>query len=84
VIVQTSTMTQIDEVRGGGGYNCSNDLRLHFGLGSETKIAKVEISWPVERRKNFTIFRLMRFMRLKRAMEFAPLAHASMVGDRWN
>jgi hypothetical protein len=44
--VSTSTMTQVDEVRGGGSYLSSNDQRLHFGLGSDRYIKKVEIDWP--------------------------------------
>ena len=39
-------MTQIDEVRSGGSYLSQNDLRLHFGLGSATKIDSIEIHWP--------------------------------------
>ena len=53
VSVQTSNMTQTDEVRGGGGYNSSNDLRLHFGLGSESRIRKVEILWPSGAKQEF-------------------------------
>ncbi len=33
VTVTAGAAEQIDEVRGGGGYNSSNDTRLHFGLG---------------------------------------------------
>jgi hypothetical protein len=36
----------MNEVRSGGSYISQNDLRLHFGLGSEDKIPSVEISWP--------------------------------------
>ncbi len=39
-------MTQTDEVHSGGSYLSQNDLRLHFGLGSATKIDSVEIHWP--------------------------------------
>lgn len=39
-------MTQIDEVRAGGSYNSSNDTRLHFGLGKDTVITRVEVNWP--------------------------------------
>ncbi|MBZ5656257.1 MAG: CRTAC1 family protein [Acidobacteriia bacterium] len=46
VTVSTSTTTQIDEVRGGGGYLSSNDQGLHFGLGSEFTMKKVQIEWP--------------------------------------
>jgi hypothetical protein len=36
----------VDEVRSGSSYNSSNDMRLHFGLGSTAKIAGVEVRWP--------------------------------------
>jgi hypothetical protein len=39
-------VTQTDEVHSGGSYLSQNDLRLHFGLGSSTKIDSVEIRWP--------------------------------------
>ena len=44
--VTTSAMTQIDEVKGGSSYNSSGDLRLHFGLGSDSVMKKVEVRWP--------------------------------------
>jgi hypothetical protein len=38
--------TQWDEVRSGGSYLSSSDLRLHFGLGQATRIERMEIHWP--------------------------------------
>jgi hypothetical protein len=46
VTVFTSGMTQIDEVRGGGSYNSTNDTRLHFGLGRDAMMSKVKVQWP--------------------------------------
>jgi enediyne biosynthesis protein E4 len=46
VTVHAGGMTQIDEVRGGGGYNSSSDTRLHFGLGATAVMSSVEIRWP--------------------------------------
>jgi enediyne biosynthesis protein E4 len=46
VTVEAGGMTQIDEVRGGGSYNSSNDTRLHFGLGKEAILSKIEVRWP--------------------------------------
>ncbi len=46
VTVYAGNMAQMDEVRGGGGYNSSNDTRLHFGLGKEATMSKVEVRWP--------------------------------------
>ncbi len=39
-------MTQTEEVRGGGGYLSQHDFRIHFGLGTATKIDSVEVRWP--------------------------------------
>jgi hypothetical protein len=39
-------MVQTDSVRSGGSYLSQNDLRLHFGLGSASKIERVEVTWP--------------------------------------
>jgi hypothetical protein len=46
VRLRAGTFTSVDQVRGGGGYCSSHDLRLHFGLGSRTKVDEVEIRWP--------------------------------------
>ena len=46
VVVTTAKMTQIDEVRGGGSYNSTNDTRLHFGLGTDAIMNKVQVRWP--------------------------------------
>jgi hypothetical protein len=44
--IRTGKLVQFNEVRGGASYLSQNDLRLHFGLGSNTKIDGIEISWP--------------------------------------
>ncbi len=36
----------VDEVRSGSSYNSSSDLRLHFGLGPQPKLASVTVRWP--------------------------------------
>jgi len=55
VTIQAGTLRQLSEVRGGSSYLSQNDLRLHFGLGGETKLDAVEIRWPsgkIENLKN--------------------------------
>jgi len=44
--IRAGKLVQFNEVRGGGSYLSQNDLRLHFGLGSNTKIDSAEVSWP--------------------------------------
>lgn len=53
VTVSANGMRQIDEVRGGGGYNSCNDSRLHFGLGRASILSAVEVRWPDGSHQNF-------------------------------
>jgi hypothetical protein len=46
VTIRAAGVKQFNEVHGGGSYLSQNDFRLHFGLGSATKIDSVEIRWP--------------------------------------
>jgi len=36
----------VDEVRSGSSYDSNNDMRVHFGLGSASKLEWVEVRWP--------------------------------------
>jgi hypothetical protein len=45
----------VDEVRSGSSYNSSSDLRLHFGLGTEDKVASVEVRWPNGESESFAV-----------------------------
>jgi enediyne biosynthesis protein E4 len=42
----TGTVTQWQEVRGGGSYLSQNDLRVHFGVGTATRIDRIDVRWP--------------------------------------
>jgi hypothetical protein len=46
VTLQSAKRLYVDEVRSGSSYNSSSDLRLHFGLGAETKFQSIQIRWP--------------------------------------
>jgi len=46
VTVKGQSREWVDEVRSGSSYNSSSDLRLHFGLGEETRIKAIDIRWP--------------------------------------
>jgi hypothetical protein len=51
VTVKAGKLVQMSEVRAGGSYISSNDPRLHFGLGTESKMDEVEIQWPSGRKE---------------------------------
>jgi len=46
VTVSAGGVRQIQEVMSGGSYLSQNDLRVHFGLGSATRIESIEVRWP--------------------------------------
>lgn len=46
VILRSGTRIWVNEVRSGSSYNSSSDLRIHFGLGSDTHIDSIEVRWP--------------------------------------
>jgi hypothetical protein len=44
--VKAGARVLIDEVRSGSSFISNNDMRVHFGLGSATKIDWAEVRWP--------------------------------------
>ena len=45
---------QLQEVSGGSGFCAQNDRRLHFGLGKNARIDRVEIRWPSGQKQTLT------------------------------
>jgi hypothetical protein len=46
VEIQAGGRTQVDEVRSGASYLSHNDMRIHFGLGSASRVDRIRIRWP--------------------------------------
>lgn len=46
VSIHGATRSWVDEVRSGSSYDSSNDLRLHFGLGTAPGLSSIEVRWP--------------------------------------
>ena len=46
VKVVCGSLTYMDEVHSGRGYQSDSGQWLHFGLGSTTQVEKVEVRWP--------------------------------------
>jgi enediyne biosynthesis protein E4 len=46
LVVTAGGRRQVVEIRSGGSYVSHNDLRAHVGLGSASRLERVEIRWP--------------------------------------
>ena len=55
VFLTANGVTQRNDVISGGSYISNNDMRLHFGLGSATKVEKLEIRWPDGEREEVAV-----------------------------
>jgi len=55
VLLTAGGVRQRADVYSGASYGSSSDQRIHFGLGSSTKVDKVEIRWPSGTRQEITL-----------------------------
>jgi hypothetical protein len=46
IVLSTESLTQTDQITGGGSYLSASDRRVHFGLGSSKSIKMLKIRWP--------------------------------------
>lgn len=78
VMVTTVSRSQIEEVKAGHSYISTSDSRLHFGLGPDATIGKVEIRWPsgaVETLKNLAadaIYTLVEGQGVRNTLKLPP------------
>jgi hypothetical protein len=49
VLVTAGGPTRMDEVRSGGSIMSQSDLRLHFGLGQNKVVDRIDVRWPTTR-----------------------------------
>ncbi len=75
VIVNGSTRRWVDEVRNGSSYNSSSDLRLHFGLGAETRLQSVSVIWPNGEAEQFLAPSVDQIVDIKEGTGTKPSAH---------
>jgi hypothetical protein len=49
------SFTQMREIASATGYNSADDPRAHFGLGKDTKVTSIEVTWPKPHRSVQTL-----------------------------
>jgi len=65
ITVRAGKRLLVDEVRSGSSYISNSDMRVHFGLGSATKVDSVEVRWPSGRVEKFGDISIDHINRLK-------------------
>lgn len=56
---------QVQEVSGGSGFCAQNQRRLHFGLGKNARVEKVEIRWPSGKMQTLDAFEVGKINKVK-------------------
>lgn len=51
--IEAGGRTQIDEVLSGGSYLSQNEQTMHFGLGSQSMVDRIEVRWPSGKRQEW-------------------------------
>jgi hypothetical protein len=67
VFLTAGGFRQRADVVSGGSYGSSSDQRLHFGLGSATKVERLEIQWPSGTRQEVNVPGLDRILTVEEA-----------------
>jgi hypothetical protein len=65
VNVTSGGRTQVQEIRSGSSYLSNNDMRLHFGLGSATRVDRIIVRWPSGMTEEFGSETVDKFASLK-------------------
>jgi hypothetical protein len=55
VYVTANGMKHREDVLSGGSYASTSDPRLHFGLGTATKVDDIEVHWPSGKVEHFSV-----------------------------
>ena len=58
VFLTAGGVRQRGDVFSGGSYGSSSDQRVHFGLGSATRVEKIEIQWPSGLKQEVSVLRV--------------------------
>ena len=65
VFLTTGNIRQRADVFSGGSYGSNSDPRIHFGLGTVSEVAKVEIQWPSGAREEVPIPQVDRLYKIE-------------------
>ncbi len=65
IVVKAGDLSLFKEVRSGASYLSQSDVRVHFGLGENTKVDTLEIHWQSGRIERFSNLKSNQILRIK-------------------
>jgi hypothetical protein len=82
VYLTTGGTRQRGDVMSGGSYESSNDFRLHFGLGTSTRVDKVEIRWSDGKLETVALPSVDRIFTIEEGKGVVPSAYDAIAASR--
>lgn len=81
VYLTAGGIRQRGDVMSGGSFESSNDFRLHFGLGQNTTISKVEIHWPDGVKETYDLPATDRFWQIEEGKGIVPSVYDAIAAE---
>jgi hypothetical protein len=82
VYLTAGGLRQRGDVMSGGSFESSNDFRLHFGLGENTKVDKVEIRWPDGKQEIVALPGVDRYFAIEEGKGLVPSVYDAIAAKR--
>ncbi len=82
VYVTAGGQRQRGDVMSGGSFESSNDFRLHYGLGTNTKLDKVEIRWPDGKRETVVLPSVDRYFAVEEGKGLVSSVYDSIAAEQ--
>jgi len=82
VHVTAGGIRQRGDVMSGGSFMSSNDFRLHYGLGEQTKVDKVEIRWSDGAKETYTLPGVDRYYTIEEGKGLVPSVYDGIAAER--
>jgi hypothetical protein len=82
VYLTAGGLRQRGDVMSGGSFESTNDFRLHFGLGENTKTDKVEIRWPDGKQETLVLPGVDRYFAIEEGKGLVPSVYDAIAAQR--
>jgi hypothetical protein len=82
VYLTAGGVRQRGDVMSGGSYESSNDFRLHFGLGANTTVTKVEIRWSDGKQETISLPEVDRYFAIEEGKGLVPSVYDTIAASR--